>query len=166
MNVVKRYQHNGLNAKINPMLRGERPHNKQYNKNIQNLNALMTPGNRNETLFRGLMLKNVPNTLKSKAFTSASSNRAIAKTFAQNGKKRGILIGFTLPKNIKRYHIKNAHNYESETLIQRNTQFTNFKFIGTNNGVRVYSAKIEHLSVPRVIRLQLNSNNESSNFEN
>jgi hypothetical protein len=58
MNVVKRYQHNGLNAKINPMLRGERPHNKQY------------------------------------------------------------------------------------------------------------SAKIEHLSVPRVIRLQLNSNNESSNFEN
>ena len=111
------------------MLRGERPHNKQYNKNIQNLNALMKPGNRNETLFRGLMLKNVPNTLKSKAFTSASSNRAIAKTFAQNGKKRGILIGFTLPKNIKRDHIKNAHNYESETLIQRNTQFTNFKFI-------------------------------------
>ena len=167
MNVVKRYQHGGLNSKINPMLRGERPRTNKYNKNIQNLNSLMKPGN-SVNLYRGLTLSGgVPKVLKSRAFTSASSNLNVAKEFGD------IVIIFTLPPHIKRHHIKNTHNYEFETLIQRNTQFTNFRHIRTNkNGKKIYSAKIELLknNTPklenRLRNLKRNSNNESSNFEN
>ena len=114
MNVIKRYQHGGLNSKINPMLRGERPPTKKYNKNIKNLNNVMKPGNA-LNLYRGLTLSSIPKVLKSRAFTSASSNFNIAKTFGN------IIIIFTLPAYIKRHRIQNTHNYESETLIQRNT---------------------------------------------
>ena len=167
MNIIKRYQHGGLNSKINPMLRGERPRTNKYNKNIQNLNNMMKPGY-SVNLYRGLTLSGgLPKVLKSRAFTSASSNFTIAKTFGD------LVLVFTLPSHIKRHHIKNTHNYEFETLIQRNTQFTNFKHIRTNkNGTRVYSAKIELLknNTPklenRLRNMKRNSNNESSNFEN
>jgi len=166
MNVVKRYQHSGLNSKINPMLRGERPHTNKYNKNIQNLNTLMKSG-KAVNLYRGIVLSgNVPKVLKSRAFTSASTNINVAKEFGNK------IIFFTLPPHIKRHHIINAHNYEFETLIQRNTQFTNFKLLRTNkDGKKIYSAKIEFLkNVPqlknRLRNLKRNSNNESSNFEN
>ena len=167
MNVIKRYQHGGLNSKINPMLRGERPRTNKYNKNIQNLNNMMKAGY-SVNLYRGLTLSGgLPKVLKSHAFTSASSNFTIAKTFGD------LVLVFTLPSHIKRHHIKNTHNYEFETLIQRNTQFTNFKHIRTNkNGIRVYSAKIELLknNTPklknRLRNLKRNSYNESSNFEN
>jgi len=167
MNVVKRYQHGGLNSKINPMLRGERPRTNNYNKNIKNLNSLMKPGN-SINLYRGITLSGgLPKVLKSRAFTSASKNLNTAKTFGD------IVIMFTLPSNIKRYHINNTHNYEFETLIQRNTQFTNFRYIRTNkNGTQIYSAKIELLknNAPklenRLRNLKRNANNESSNFEN
>ena len=163
--VIKRYQHGGLNSKINPMLRRERPRTNKYNKNIKNLNNLMKPGSVVK-LYRGItLLNNVPKVLKNPAFTSTSSNFNISKTFGN------IVIVFTLPSNIKRYHIKNNHNYESETLIQRNTQFKNFKHVRTNkNGTRIYSAKIELLKPnspsPKVRRKFNNSNNESSNFGN
>lgn len=162
MNIVKRYQHGGLNSKINPMLRGERPPTNKYNKNIKNLNNMMKTG-APVNLYRGLNLSSLPKVLKSRAFTSASSNLNTAKTFGD------IVIMFTLPSNIKRHHIKNTHNYEFETLIQRNTQFTNFKLLKEyKNGKKVYSAKIEPLkSAPVSIETRLrNSNNESSNFEN
>ena len=165
--LIKKYQHGGLNSKINPMLRGERPRTNKYNKKIKKLNNMMKPGSY-VNLYRGLTLSgSPPKVLKSRAFTSASSKFNIAKTFGN------LVIEFTLPPNIKRHHIKNAHNYEFETLIQRNTQFTNFKHIRTNkNGKRVYSAKIELLknNTPnlesRLQKLKLNPNeNESSNFE-
>jgi hypothetical protein len=127
----------------------------------------MKPGSA-VNLYRGITLSGgVPKVLKSRAFTSASSNINTAKEFGD------IIIVFTLPPHIKRHHINNAHNYEFETLIQRNTQFTNFKLLRTNkNGKKVYSAKIELLknNVPklenRLKSLKRNSNNESSNFEN
>ncbi len=164
--LIKKYQHGGLNSEINPMLRGERPRTNKYNKKIKKLNNMMKPGY-SVNLYRGLTLSgSPPKVLKSRAFTSASSNFNIAKTFGN------LVIVFTLPPNIKRHHIKNAHNYEFETLIQRNTQFTNFKHIRTNkNGKRVYSAKIELLknNTPnlesRLRQLQRSPNNESSNFE-
>ena len=166
MNIVKRYQHGGLNSKINPMLRGERPPTNKYNKNIKNLNNMMKPGAA-VNLYRGLTLSSLPKVLKSRAFTSASSNLNTAKTFGD------IIIMFTLSPNIKRHHINNAHNYEFETLIQRNTQFTNFKLLKEyKNGKKLYSAKIESLrnnkpqSPTLANRLRKNSNNESSNFEN
>jgi hypothetical protein len=166
MNVVKRYQHGGLNSKINPMLRGERPRTNKYNNNIQTLNKLMKPGSA-VNLYRGLTLSSLPKVLKSRAFTSASTKLNTAKTFGD------IVIMFTLPPHIKRHHINNTHNYEFETLIQRNTQFTNFRYIRTNkNGTRIYSAKIELLknNAPklenRLRNLKRNANNESSNFEN
>lgn len=160
-NVIKKYQHGGLNSKINPMLRGYSQRINKYNKNIKNLNNLMKPG-LSVNLYRGIHFKRLPNVLQNKAFTSATTNYKIAKTFGD------IVISFTLPKHIKRYNIKNTHNYEFETLIQRGTQFSNFKLLRTNkNGTKVYSAKINSIpeTRPRIV-LTRNSNNESSNFNN
>lgn len=161
-NVIKKYQHGGLNSKINPMLRGFSQKTNKYNKNIKNLNNLMKPGS-TVNLYRGIHLSRLPHVLQNKAFTSASKNYNIAKTFGD------VVISFTLPIHIKRHHIQNSHNYEFETLIQRGTQFSNFKLLRINkNGTKVYSAKINLIPPPPPVKTprQLNSNNESSNFNN
>ena len=137
MNDLKRYQQTTDYGKLGEFLYHHNLPNKinkniKLNKNMINwtlsLNSVLKSG-REMRLYRGVRFEfNKNNEMINKGFISSTKDIQKAKMFS-NGK----VIEFKLPKHIKSFSFKykstspNALN-EEETLIERNTKFTNIQF--------------------------------------
>ena len=187
MNCLRRYQQTSNYGMLGQFLYSQNLPNKlnkntNLNKNMVNwtsaLNAVLKDG-KEMKLYRGIRFNfNRNNELINKGFISASKNIKKAEMFSD-----GKIIEFTLPKHIKSFSFKykstssNALN-EEETLIERNTKFTNIKFKKKYNNMYIYTADLIKYYKPRnkstivnmrdlEIRLRgltYRSNNEDSNF--
>lgn len=134
------------------------------------LNTIMSNGNNNNTImYRGTNKSfiTIDNIIVNKSFISCSTSKSKSSEFGN------CIIQFKIPSQIKRHLMSNTG--ENETLIERNTKFTNVKYISMYKNIPVYSAQLEKYTPYRIIRprtpnlqtklsRKLNSNNESSNF--
>ena len=168
-NAIKEYQ-KGNYRSIGQYLRSgahQQERNAKWSKIVRNINSVINQsprGSKNMIVYRGYtpgFIENGKNLLN-RSFLSTSTNKSKAKEFGS------VVVKITVPRNLKR-HVMNATG-ESEILIERGTRLTNVKRVGKDN----YSARLTSNKTPfrlspitplkKYETLVLNSNNESSNF--
>jgi len=170
-NAIKEYQ-KGNYGIIGQYLRSGRHQQRLHAKTnniIRTINSVINQsprGSKNMIVYRGYtpgLIENGKNLLN-RSFLSTSTRMNVAKKFGSD------IVKITVPKNLKR-HVMKA-NGESEILIERGTRLINVKEISKNK----YSARLTSNKTPFRLspdtplgnfkKLVLNSNNESSNFNN
>ncbi len=147
---------------------------KKYTNIVRKMNKVINDsprGNKNIQVYRGYPTRFIEpgKNLLNRSFLSTTTNLNTAKKFGN------AIVKITVPKNLKRHVMEN--NREKEVLIERGTRLIDIKYIRPlANNKHLYTAKLvsnktKLANVPRPTlnkykALQLNSNNESSNFNN
>ena len=142
---------------------------KKYTNLVRKINRVINDsprGNKNIQVYRGYPSRFIEpgKNLTNRSFLSTTTNINMAKKFGNS------VVKITVPRNLKRHVMKN--NREKEVLIERGTRLTDIKYVRPN----LYTARLVNNKSPipnsprthlkNYLRLNLNSNNESSNFNN
>lgn len=147
---------------------------KKYTNLVRNMNKIINEsprGNKNIQVYRGYPARFIQpgKDLTNRSFLSTTTNINMAKKFGNS------VVKITVPRNLRRHTMKN--NREKEILIERGTRLTDIKYVRplANNKNLFTATLVSNRSMipnsPRThlknyMRLNLNSNNESSNFNN
>lgn len=126
-------------------------------RDILNIDSVMKNDNsmKNKLLYRGVHGLTIQNegVLVNKAYSSSSTDIDVSMDFIEGN---CCIIAFEIPSEITffPFNILGRDN-ESEYLINRNTQFVEFRHTNTYKGVRVYSCILKLYAVPIITKSDL-----------